>query len=200
MVGQVKYRKDRPLEDSVARKISKKTGLAGLAAAGVLAAGFAAPSLAFADDPAPSPSASTGTEADRHGTRHDERRSELAAALAEKLGVEQDKVEAALDELRAERQAKLGDRGERPGKPAEEPGDRQAALQQRLDEAVAEGKLTREQADAIIAAVEAGVFPGERDGHGPGGPKGGHGPKGDHGPRADHGPEGDQAPPAEDAK
>jgi hypothetical protein len=37
--------------------------------------------------------------------------------------------------------------------------DRLAQLRERLDEAVANGDLTQEQADAIIAATEAGVLP-----------------------------------------
>ena len=46
--------------------------------------------------------------------------------------------------------------------------ERQAALSERLAEAVAEGKLTQEQADAILKASEAGVLPGGpgRMGHG----------------------------------
>jgi hypothetical protein len=38
--------------------------------------------------------------------------------------------------------------------------ERIAALKARLDAAVAEGKLTREQADAILKAAESGVLPG----------------------------------------
>lgn len=70
------------------------------------------------------------------------RRAELAKALAEKLGIDQAKVAAALAEIETEATA-----------------DRKEALQQRLDEAVAAGKLTRAEADAVMKAAEAGVIP-----------------------------------------
>ena len=59
---------------------------------------------------------------------------------------------AALEKVRE--QHKPADRPERPST-----ADRQAALKERLDQAVKDGKLTQEQADAITKAVEAGVFP-----------------------------------------
>lgn len=138
---------------------SKKWALAGSGAA-VLALGVAAPAVAFANDPSPSPSASAGADREQ---RRAERQSKLAAALAKELGISEDKVAEALanvhDEMRADAQA-----------------ERQEALKQRLDDAVKAGKLTQEQADAMLKAHEEGVMPG-----GPGGMggRGGHGPGGD---------------------
>ncbi len=84
-----------------------------------------------------------------------------------------DKVTAALEKLHEQRQ---GDRPERPERPSTE--DRQAALKERLDQAVTDGKLTQEQADAVLKAAEAGVFPGGPGHDGKGGP---HGERGGHG-------------------
>ncbi|MFG2100649.1 hypothetical protein ACIBXA_08700 [Micromonospora echinaurantiaca] len=149
--------------------MTRKHLIAGLATAGVLGLGVAAPTVAFAadgTDPAPSASASD----DRRQQQRADRQAEFAEALAKELGVSTDKVTAALEKIRAER--KPADRPERPS--AEE---RQAALKERLAQAVEDGKLTQEQADAISAAVEAGVLPGGPGGHGQGGPGGlgGHG-------------------------
>ncbi|MEU1684961.1 hypothetical protein [Micromonospora sp. NPDC005707] len=140
------------------RRMSKKHLLAGLAAAGVLGVGIAAPTVALADDKSPSPSASTSTDqgTDRQQQRAD-RQADFAEALAKELGVPADKVTAALEKLREQRQA------DRPERPSTE--DRQAALKDRLDQAVKDGKLTQEQADAVLKAAEAGVFPGP-GGHG----------------------------------
>jgi len=71
----------------------------------------------------------------------------LAKALAEKLGVDEAKVAAALAEIRAARQA-----------------DRAAALKDKLDAAVKAGTLTQAEADAVQKAVEKGVI----DAGGPG--------------------------------
>ncbi|MBB1501071.1 hypothetical protein H5397_06440 [Propioniciclava sp. MC1683] len=86
----------------------------------------------------------------------EERRAELAAELAKALGVNEATVTEALTALDAERDA-----------------TRAAALQDRLDQAVTDGKLTQTEADAVKKAVEAGVIGGGGPG-GPGGP-GGHG-------------------------
>ncbi|WP_410819201.1 hypothetical protein [Micromonospora sp. 050-3] len=147
----------------MSRTIRRKHLLAGLATAGVLGVGIAAPTIAFAaDTPTPTPSASTapapgtvqGAKADRQG--------EFAEALAKELGVPTDKVTAALEKVREQHRP-----ADRPQRPSAE--DRQAALKQRLDQAVKDGKLTQEQADAITKAVEAGVFPGTGGHRGPGG-------------------------------
>ncbi|MEE6307149.1 hypothetical protein V1634_09970 [Plantactinospora veratri] len=64
------------------------------------------------------------------------------------------------------------------GRPdARSKADRQAMLKERLDRAVSDGKLTRQQADALVAAAEAGVFPAWGGWPGGGGPKHG-GPAG----------------------
>ena len=147
----------------MSRTIRRKHLLAGLATAGVLGVGIAAPTIAFAaDTPTPTPSTSTapapgaapGAKADRQG--------EFAEALAKELGVPTDKVTAALEKVREQRR-----QADRPQRPSAE--ERQAALKQRLDQAVKDGKLTQEQADAITKAVEAGVFPGPGGHRGPGG-------------------------------
>jgi hypothetical protein len=67
----------------------------------------------------------------------------MAKSLAESLGVEESKVTAALEEIRAAGQA-----------------ERAAALKTRLDTAVTDGKLTQAEADAVTKAVEAGVIGG----------------------------------------
>ena len=156
----------------MSRTMSKKHLLVGFAAAGVLGVGIAAPTVAFAQHGAtPTPSASSEAEqgTDRQQQRAD-RQHEFAEALATELGVDTDKVTAALEKVRA--QHKGPDKGDRPERPSAE--DRQEKLAERLTQAVKDGKLTQEQADAITKAVEAGVFPGP----GPGGPGRHGGPAG----------------------
>ena len=145
--------------------MSKKHMIAGLAAGGLLGVGIAAPTIALgADGASPSPSASASPSSgssdtsDRERERAD-RQAEFAAALAKELGVPTEKVTAALEKLREQRKAA------RPEPPSD--ADRQARLKERLDQAVKDGKLTQEQADAITKAVEAGVFPGRGGGRHP---------------------------------
>lgn len=162
----------------MSRTIRRKHLLAGLAAAGVLGVGIAAPTIAFAaDTPTPSASAAPapGAKVDRQG--------QFAEELAKELGVPTDKVTAALEKIREQHRP-----ADRPQRPSAE--DRKAALKERLDQAVKDGKLTQEQADAITKAVEAGVFPG-----GPGGHRGplGHG-AGHDGPAEQNGPAGQTGP------
>lgn len=137
----------------MSRMMSKKHLLAGLAAAGVLGVGIAAPTVAFAEDATPTPRAAGSAE---QGTDRQQqkaaRQGEFAEALAKELGLPTEKVTAALEKLREQRTA------DRPQRPSAE--DRRAALKDRLARAVEDGKLTQEQADAITRAVEAGVFPG----------------------------------------
>ncbi|MFJ6358419.1 hypothetical protein [Pseudarthrobacter oxydans] len=71
------------------------------------------------------------------------REAALAKSLTESLGIEESKVTAALEELRSERQA-----------------EKAAGLKTRLDQAVADGKLTQAEADAVTKAVENGVIGG----------------------------------------
>ena len=71
------------------------------------------------------------------------REAALAKSLAESLGIEESTVTAALEELRSERQA-----------------EKAAGLKTRLDQAVADGRLTQAEADAVTKAVESGVIGG----------------------------------------
>ncbi|KAB1929914.1 hypothetical protein F8271_28170 [Micromonospora sp. ALFpr18c] len=149
----------------MSRTIRRKHLLAGLATAGVLGVGIAAPTIAFAaDTPTPTPSASSTAHGSGPGAgpATADRQGEFAEALAKELGVPTDKVTAALEKVREQHRP-----ADRPQRPSAE--DRQAALKQRLDQAVKDGKLTQEQADAITKAVEAGVFPGPGGHRGPGG-------------------------------
>ena len=159
------------------RRFTKKTFLAGLATAGVLGVGIAAPTIAMADDAA-NTDGTTATEEQSRDSRHEERKREHAQKLADALGVDVAKVTEALDSVheaeRAERAA------EKPADADERKADRADRLAERLAEAVEEGTLTQEQADAVTAAHEAGVL---GDGHHGG--KGGHGPHGDRGDRGD---------------
>jgi hypothetical protein len=150
--------------------LSKKATLTLAGAAGVLALGLAVPAVALAEGATPSPSTSAsgtpdpsasgapgqpeGGKADRE-RRGAERRAALAEGLAKELGIDQDKVEAALEKV----EANLATAART---------ERQARLKERLDQAVEDGTLTQEQADAILKAAEAGVLPGGagRGGHG----------------------------------
>lgn len=163
----------------MSRTIRRKHLLAGLATAGVLGVGIAAPTMAMAADstsPSPSASASADKDSDREQKRSDrqqkrsDRQAEFAEALAAELGVPADEVAAALEKLREQRAADRPERGDRPEHG--DSADRQEALEQRLEQAVEDGKLTQEQAEAITAAAEADVLRG-LGGHG--GPAGSEG-------------------------
>lgn len=92
----------------------------------------------------PTAAPAEGTEP-AEGTKPD--RSAMDAAmvksLAASLGVEESKVTAALEEIRAADQA-----------------ERAAALKTRLDKAVSDGTLNQAEADAATKAVEKGVIGG----------------------------------------
>lgn len=139
--------------------MTRKHLIAGLVTAGVLGVGIAAPAIA-ATQQAPTPTPSAGEQ-----TTRADRQNDFAEALAKELGVPTEKVTAALEKLHEQRK---GDRPERGGWRGGDAADRQAALKERLAQAVEDGKLTQEQADAITAAVEAGVFPGGHWGGRPG--------------------------------
>jgi hypothetical protein len=134
-------------------------------AAGVLAVGIAVPTLAFAQDstPSPAPSASTTAAAPDPSQQRAKHQDELASALAKELGIDKDKVAAALAKVEAAREADhpKPDGHGRPGQPGVD-------LKTRLDEAVKAGKITQAEADAITKAFDAGVLGGPR-GAGPGG-------------------------------
>ena len=89
-------------------------------------------------DPSTDPSASPSARPDRA-----ERDAELAKALAEKLGLAEDKVATALTELREAHQA-----------------EHATALKERLHAAVQDGTLTQAEADAVTKAHELGVIGG----------------------------------------
>lgn len=71
------------------------------------------------------------------------REAALAKSLAASLGIDEAKVTAALQEIRSEEQA-----------------EHAAGLKSRLDKAVADGKLTQAEADAVTKAVQNGVIGG----------------------------------------
>lgn len=134
-----------------------------LATAGLLAAAFAVP--AFAQSAAPEGSESTSESTSEQSTRqerHAARHAAFAEALAEELDLPVDRVSEALTSVRERLREERMDA-------------RLDALQERLDDAVANGDLTQEQADAILDAAEAGVLRGRR---GFGGGHHGHGFRG----------------------
>jgi hypothetical protein len=123
------------------------------AGAGVLAVGIAVPAIAYAQDPTPSPSAST----QQKGADN----AEFAAALAKELGLDEQKVSDALTKVRAQLHPEgKGDKGT----PADA-ADRTAKLKERLAQAVTDGKISQAEADAILKASEAGVLGGGPGGH-----------------------------------
>jgi len=162
--------------------LSRKKVLGGLVAGGVLTVGLAVPAVAFAEGDTPAPAASPSASSSADGgaaERGGERRGRLAERLAAELGVPQEQVEAALTKIWEERRADWKDRDRadwkdrdradwkdrnragwrgRADRPSAE--DREAWLTSRLNRAVSDGRLTQEQADAILAAVKAGVLPG----------------------------------------
>jgi hypothetical protein len=166
-----------------------------------LGAAVGVSSLASADPtptPTPSGTPSAGTpdstptgKAVDHGPGRGMRGEQLAEELASKLGVPQEKVAAALEEIReanqptsrpdpsqrpdpAERDAALAkalaeklDIDEAKVKAAlelrsERQAARAAALKERLDAAVKAGTLTQAEADAVQKAVDKGVIHADR--------------------------------------
>lgn len=177
---------------AMSRLTSKRALLSGLAAAGVLSVGILAPTVAAAGDSGTPRTASTSSAdsgpaapGDQREQRRAEVRGKLAEQLAAELGIAQEKVEEALARIAEQRRAEAPADGRHRGRPGgaghtpddTSAADRKARLKERLDQAVTDGKLTREQADAILAAVEAGVLPGW-GGFGVGGHRFGHGAPG----------------------
>jgi hypothetical protein len=172
--------------------------LAAIAGAGaVLVAGLAVPVTAWAADPSPIPSTTSSSSPEPGGERGPGRgprghgdRGQMAAKLAELLGVDQVKVATALEEIRKEgggqRPAKDAGEADRQeaadefaAKLAEKLGiakdkvtaaleklkqqrtaDAEAALSERLKAAVTAGKLTQAESDAVLKAFRAGVLGG----------------------------------------
>ena len=130
----------------------KKTVVAVASGVFALAAGIGVAGLASADptttpttSPSGAPSAGVDQPGPGHGgpgrRAHDRLDGDLAAKLAEKLGLTEDKVTTALKEIRAERTAQ-----------------RATALKDRLAAAVKAGSLTQAEADAVQKAFDKGVI------------------------------------------
>lgn len=86
----------------------------------------------------------TGTKPDR-----DAMRDEALTALANKLGVDKAKLVAAVDEAEAAQQAAHLAEG-------------RADFKTRIDQAVADGKITQADADSILKGYDAGLLGGGR--------------------------------------
>ncbi|HEU5484916.1 MAG TPA: Clp protease N-terminal domain-containing protein [Microlunatus sp.] len=127
------------VDADLAKQLAEKLGVTEAEATEALKA------IREANKPSADPTARPSADPTARPTRPDpaEREAELAAQLAEKLGVDEAKVTKAFEEIRAARQA-----------------DRAAALKSRLDSAVEAGTLTRAEADAVTKAVEKGVIGG----------------------------------------
>lgn len=82
-----------------------------------------------------------GEQRERTAQQEKAQQQKLAAALAKALDLETADVTTALKDLRTEAKA-----------------DRTAAFQDRLDQAVEDGTLTRAEADAVLKAGKAGVI------------------------------------------
>lgn len=127
-------------------------GVAATIAAGILSVGLIVPSLAQ-DNGIDTTEEATTEESRPHAARHAQREATYAAALAEELGLDTDTVAEAIstvnEALRVERKA-----------------ERLAQIKERLTAVVEAGHLTQEQADAALAAHEAGVMGFGHDGRG----------------------------------
>lgn len=97
-------------------------------------------------------SGKSGSATDRTALR-DQFQQKLADALGKQLGIDSAKVKAALQQLEAAREAEV-----------------KQSFNDRLDQAVKDGKLTQSEADAVKKAAAAGVIPygGPGRGIGPG--------------------------------
>ena len=142
--------------------VRRKTVLAATGAA-MLTLGIAVPTMASAAHssasaaPTAARSVSPPTAQPGWARMRAEHEQQLAEALAKELGMPTDKVAAALKKVQTqmEEQARAA---------------YQKQLKEHLQQAVSAGKLTQEQADAILKAANSGVLRGGFDGgpHGPG--------------------------------
>lgn len=152
--------------------MQKTTTWTGLGVAGALtAAALIIPGISAAQGDDPTDDSADETAQDREAL-HAERHQEFIDALAEELGISPEELEEAFENVRAEMRE-----------------ERLAALRERLDQRVADGDLTQEQADEIYERAEDGEWPFGRRGH--------HGPRGRFGPGGPFGPlddGGDDAP------
>lgn len=128
---------------------------AGIAIAGVIALGAAIPALA--QDASEDTTTEQDDVADAREKLRDERRLEFADRVGAIVGVDGEELLAAIDQVRDEMRA-------------EHHAERLADLEERLADAVANGRLTQEEADTILEQAQAGdLFPGRRGlGHGHG--------------------------------
>jgi len=181
---------------------SKTTVAAAVAGSALALTGIVAGATVAAADPTPTPSAgpsaSSAPSTDPKASPNDQGRPEdgrrggsvvSVAALAEKLGLAEDKVREALQavrqELRPDRDADSAAKPSRDERQSElakllaeklgvaqsaveqaltelretAQADGIAALKERLAEAVKAGTLTQAEADAVVKAAEAGVIP-----------------------------------------
>ncbi|HEX5541803.1 MAG TPA: hypothetical protein VFX60_09600 [Micromonospora sp.] len=152
----------------MSRRLENKRRLAVVAAVGVLGIGVTVPTMALAGENKPTP---TGSSSEGNGRNH--HRTELVEALAKELGLPADQVAAALEKVHEQHRSDRRDPSHRRLKGSER-------LAERLARAVAGGKLTQEQADAITKAFEAGLLPG-LGGRDHRGKHRHHGKRGDHG-------------------
>ncbi|GIH92680.1 hypothetical protein ACFFMN_37510 [Planobispora siamensis] len=156
-----------------------------------VAGGLVMPIAAWAAEPTPTPSSSSttgsGTSSDTtRGGRHGDR-GQMAAKLAEALGLDEAKVTAALEEVRgtgrpsgtdkeAGREqlaealaAKLGVSADKITAALDtlrrqRSAEAEAALSERLKAAVTAGTLTQAEADAVLKAHRAGLLGGHHGG------------------------------------
>lgn len=94
------------------------------------------------------PSTGSTDPADRDAAR-EEHRTALADALAQELGIDEATVSTALSEMQAESQA-----------------SRNADKKATLDQAVSDGTLTQDEADAVQKAMDSGITFNRGGGHG----------------------------------
>jgi hypothetical protein len=122
-----------------------RMAVSAIGASGALAAVFVLPAVADSATPADT-AVTTQDDGDERDWGRGARHEAFVAALAEELDLDPEQVEAAVDaaheRLRDEFRA-----------------ERLATLEERLDAAVADGRLTREQANEILEAHADGVMP-----------------------------------------